>query len=245
MADRLLALIDEMHVEIKLTEEDHLGFMAANFLSKQYDHLRSIILLEPSRDVILIARSMIEGLCQLLWAARDPLVLPLKWRTFSCIEDWRNLRKYLARGDFVDPVKQAAVNANLEKYGNEFFNRKSRGAREKGNPLPKDPYCRDWRCGMSIKDVCEEVGGSDLYERLYTNWSGWHHWSPGGFSASLTRQDDRLIYTTLSSTDAASALASGFQCVIQTAEITNDHLNMGFEKAIDQLKEMCLLIKRN
>ena len=234
MANRLLALVDEMHTEIKLTEEDHLGFMAANFLSKQYDHLHSIILLEPSRDVILIARSMIEGLCQLLWAAKEPSVRPFQWRAFSCIEDWRNMRNFLDRGVSIEPQKRATVEENLRINGDIFLNRESKRARKVGKPLRKDPYCRDWRCGMSIKDICEEVGGSDLYERLYTPWSGWHHWSPSGIAASLTRQNDRLIYTTLSSTDAASALAAGFQCVVQTAEVANDHFNMGFEKEIAQ-----------
>lgn len=146
MSEKLLALVDEIHAATKFTEEDHLGFMAANFLSKQHDHLQSIILLEPCRDVILIARSMIEGLCQLLWAAKDPSVRPFKWRTFSCIEDWRNMQKFLDRGISIDSEKRAVVEARLKTYGDMFLSKATKQAIKEGRPLPKDPYYRDWRC---------------------------------------------------------------------------------------------------
>src|SRR5882672_4123436 len=77
---------------IRYREQDHLAFMALCFLSKQIDHAKSIIALVPGRDTILIARSMIEGLCQLLWAAKAPNVLPLQWRTFAYVHDWRIMR---------------------------------------------------------------------------------------------------------------------------------------------------------
>ncbi len=65
---RLLSSADEMSpkiADIQYSEEDHLSFMTLCFLSKQIDHLRSIDKLIPSRDAILVARTMIEGLCQL------------------------------------------------------------------------------------------------------------------------------------------------------------------------------------
>lgn len=80
--NRLLALTDEMAYGVKYSDEDHLSFMALCFLGKQVDHARSVILLIPSRDAVLVARSMIEGLVQLLWAESHPDVLPLKWREF-------------------------------------------------------------------------------------------------------------------------------------------------------------------
>lgn len=245
MANGLLALVDEMQKEIKLTDEDHLGFMAANFLSKQSDHLHSIILLEPSRDVILIARSMIEGLCQLLWAANKPSSRPHKWRAFSSIEDWRNMQMFIDHGLSVDPQKRDKVAANLEQFGDIFLNKKSKRAKKEGKFLPEDPYCKDWCCGKTIKVLCEEVSGSDLYEWFYRKWSGWHHWNPRGISESLTWQNDRLIYKTLSSTDAASALAVGFQCVIQSAEVTNGHFEMGFEKKLEHLTSTILRLNKH
>src|SRR5688572_11319416 len=74
----LLALAHEITENVAYSEKDHLAFMALCFLSKQIDHTQSVLALIPSRDVILIARSMIEGLCQLLWAAQEPDRLPLQ-----------------------------------------------------------------------------------------------------------------------------------------------------------------------
>jgi hypothetical protein len=59
----LLALANEITENVPYSERDHLAFMALCFLSKQIDHTKSVLVLIPSRDVILIARSMIEGLC--------------------------------------------------------------------------------------------------------------------------------------------------------------------------------------
>jgi hypothetical protein len=66
--DKLLALANGMMDNVQNSEDDHLAFMGLCFLNKQIDHTKSILALIPNRDVILISRSMIEGLCQLLWA---------------------------------------------------------------------------------------------------------------------------------------------------------------------------------
>src|SRR3989339_687799 len=79
--DRLFLLANEaMHTHICYDEADHLAFMSLSFVSKQIDHLKTIRILVDMgqhKDAELIARSMIEGLFLLLWAARDPSTRPL------------------------------------------------------------------------------------------------------------------------------------------------------------------------
>ena len=56
-------------------DEDALALMALCFTRREAAHLRSILALVRAgqyRDAVLIARSMIEGVALLTWAAREP-----------------------------------------------------------------------------------------------------------------------------------------------------------------------------
>src|SRR5688572_22968758 len=52
---------------LEYREENNFAFMALTFLSKQRTHAQTILTLQDSRDSLLIARSMLEGLMLLLW----------------------------------------------------------------------------------------------------------------------------------------------------------------------------------
>jgi hypothetical protein len=63
-AKRLLALGNEVIMNLRYSEEDHLGFMSLCFLSKQIDHLQSIVALTPTRRTratIVIRSSLAPG----------------------------------------------------------------------------------------------------------------------------------------------------------------------------------------
>jgi hypothetical protein len=235
--DRLVRLADQMAQGSTYSEEDHLGFMALCFVSKQIDHARSVSALIPSRDAILIARTMIEGLAQLLWAAKDPNGLPLKWRQFVWVHDWRLMRQMIARGEIVDEERRFSIEAGLRQFGEQFLTPKGREARNKGTGMPADPYHSSWRCGQQIRQICESVGGEVLYKRLYEPFSDWHHWGAGGLGQAIVRQGNQVFYSSLSDRDSASAIATAFQCLVQTAEILNGRLALGFGPKLAELRE--------
>ena len=61
----LLSLLNDLQQNNKLCR-DEFSSMAAMFLARQVEHLKSIYLLavnNSGRDALLIARSMIEGIC--------------------------------------------------------------------------------------------------------------------------------------------------------------------------------------
>lgn len=233
----LLKIADEIINDVQYSEDDHLGFMALCFLSKQIDHSRSILRLIPSRDAVLVARSMIEGLCQLLWAAKDPKVLPLRWRAFAWVHDWRVLRAQISAGVPIDSTRCLAIDDALLQHGNQFLKPKARKALDRGSPLPDDPYYESWRTVHSIRQICESVGGEDLYLKLYKPFSDWHHWGAGGLGDALVRQQNRVVYSSLSETDSASALATGFQCLLQTVQVTDTHLDIGMATRITEMRD--------
>lgn len=235
--DRLLTLAHEMTDNVRHSENDHLAFMAVCFLVKQIDHTRSILALIPSRDVILIARSMIEGLCQLLWAARDPDVLPFRWRAFAWVHDWRVMQAKIATGEPADPERRAAIEVAVRTYGDQFLTTKARKALDKSASPSADPYHKDWRIGRGIRQICESVGGGDLYRKLYAPFSDWQHWGAGGFGKTMVRQGDRIVYSSLSPTDAVTALATAFQCLFQTVELVDEHLGIGLTSKISELRD--------
>ena len=104
-ADKLVKLTDAMTQQAEFDEMDHLGLMSLCFVSKQIEHLRSIRILVESRqyrDAGLIARSMIEGLCTLLWAAREPQTRPLYWKAYAWVEDYKLMLKKEKAGEEVD-----------------------------------------------------------------------------------------------------------------------------------------------
>src|SRR5271170_890250 len=82
-AKMILALADESSRGISIREDDDLGFMVTQFLYKQIQHAEALLILEPRRDAGLIARTMIDGLYQLLWTSHDPEERAQRWRSFS------------------------------------------------------------------------------------------------------------------------------------------------------------------
>ncbi len=234
-ASKLLALSDEIG-NIRYSENDHFGFMALSFLGKQREHMKSILILNESPDVVLIARSMIEGLCQLLWAAKDPDILGLRWRVYSFILDYRIIQTKIAAGESVDEESRARNEEGLRLYGDQFLTREARKKRNKGDPLPKDPYRKSWM-KQQVRQTCEKVKGELLYEHLYTPFSGYHHWDPGGLGIAIKREHNRVLYSSKSPESAASALAVGFQCLLQTLEVVNKHLELGIASRIAELRE--------
>ena len=67
---------------VNIGRGSHLRFMLASFAIKQSEHAKSRLKLGSSPDTMLIARTMIEGLSQMLWAAKRPRQRPLLWLTF-------------------------------------------------------------------------------------------------------------------------------------------------------------------
>ena len=75
--DQLIDTGKRLQQGCRYSEGDHLAFMTLCFLSKQLDHAKSVRILVRSTDAILVYRSIIEGLCQLAWAAWKPQERPL------------------------------------------------------------------------------------------------------------------------------------------------------------------------
>ena len=185
------------------------------YLSKQKTHLRSILTLGDSRDSGIIARAMLESMCQLLWAATDPDNLALRWRSYSWILDLRKMKSRIAAGELVDKQRCNEIERAVQEYGHLHLMSKS----EK----KFDPYHKDWT-GRTFRDLTTDVGAEQLYSTVYRSFSDWQHSSPAGMASALKRSNSSVTFVTKSHSVAATALAVGFQALIQSLEVANNHL---------------------
>jgi|SRR5581483_1022231 len=238
--DRLLSLAHEIFQSpIRYNESDHLGFMSLCFVSAQIEHLTSIVTLVEAgqhKDAGLIARSMIEGMCLLVWAAREPLSRPLLWRSYALVQDFQLLGEKEKAGEKVDPSQKSDIMKQLEIYGENFFTKKAEKAKRKGLPMPQDPYRENWS-GKKIREVCGEVQGVLLYDKIYREVSQWIHWTPRGLGSTIHREDDWVRYSHQSAKTAATALRSGFQALIESLTLLDNHLKLGFTNRLRELED--------
>jgi hypothetical protein len=220
--ESVLALADKSARNISIRDDDDFGFMTIQFLYRQMQHGGSIFLLVPRRDAGLVARTMIEGLYQLLWAFHAPEERARRWRSFSIIHDWRLIQARLREGI---PVEKGDVRRNetgLKEFGDlhRIKNRKS-----------SDPYHKKWHGGVSLSDMADLVG-RELYDVPYAELSDWEHWGVRGIGDAILRENNHASVNTNSDRIAGLSLLAAFQCLLQTLEVADAHLSLNITDTI-------------
>ena len=218
--------------------------MVASFAVKQIEHSRSLLRLESSMDTVLIARSMLEGLAQLLWATKHPRRRPLMWRAFAFVLDWRLLQEQRSQGLAIDPGIERHTRRGLKRYGKWFLTKEATRALAAGKPLPKDPYTKNWY-GERETDILRDVAGTPLLEGVYAPFSEWHHWRPGAFGRLLSLDESTSTFSMTPSdpNQLATALATGFQCLWQTLQLFNARCRLGIGHDLQQLRRKQLTLR--
>jgi hypothetical protein len=223
---------------IGIGRNSHLRFMLVSYSIKQFEHSRSLLKLQESIDTVLIARSMLEGLVQLLWAMREPRRRPLMWRTFAFVLDWRLIEKQRAAGVAIDPEVEKHTKWGLRRYGKWFQTKEAKRAAATGAPPPTDPYSRNWY-GEREAELFRDVGAQALLEGAYAPFSEWHHWRPGAIGRLISFDDHNSTFA-MSTTDpnsAAMSYATGFQCLWQTMRIVNRLCRLGIGRKLQALRQ--------
>lgn len=207
------------------------AFLVAFFLWKQLDHADAILRLGVHRDADLIARSMIEGLCQLKWAAQDPDERGDRWRRFTWVHDWRLLQKKVRAGVPVSARLRRRIEEGVAKHAADFLKKRKKtgSGRPPGpNASTTDPYVTHWS-RTSVNALCSAVQARPLYEWAYAQFSDWHHWSPGGFVRATRRSGNRITFTEPNEEDALPTYVVAFQCLFETLDVANKTLDLGLD----------------
>ncbi len=221
----ILALADECSRGVSVREDDDFGFMAMQFFYKQIQHAESLLALEPRRDAGLIARTMIDGLYQLLWTSRDPEARAQRWRSFSIIHDWRLIQGRLREGIAVEKSVMENSEERLHTFGHLHLLKKPK-------PGSSDPYLRKWQGAVTLSEMADAVG-RELYDGPYSELSDWEHWGVSGIGESISRNDNHLIVDTHSERVAGLSLLALFQCLVQTLQVVDVHFAMNLAEKLD------------
>jgi hypothetical protein len=213
------------------------GYMALRFTSTQDEHLRSLRVLVRAgqhRDAFLIARTMIEGLAQLLWAFDNRPDGPDQWFWYVVIEEWRQLKKNKVNGLEVDPETEDTCQKLLDQYGTNYYTPKADKKAAAGEPLSADPYRRKW-ISLDAAAMFMKIQGSDLYETVYRTASDWVHWSPRSMHLVIVEEGEIQKHEVEDPARAAQALAAGALSLLQSLGVVNDHFNIGISDDVARL----------
>lgn len=224
---KVLALADKSAYGIPVREDDDFGFMATQFLYKQIQHTQSVLALVPRRDAGLVARTMIEGLYQLLWTFQAAEERARLWRSFAIIHDWRLIQGRRREGIPVPDEEIRRNEAGLKEFGNLH-------RRKTSKPDSHDPYHKNWRGGVTLSDMADAVG-RELYDGPYAELSDWEHWGVSGIGDAVSRRDGHITINPESDRVAALSLLAAFQCLLQTLEVADARLSLNIKEAIRTL----------
>ncbi|HEY4218045.1 MAG TPA: DUF5677 domain-containing protein [Gemmatimonadaceae bacterium] len=205
-----------------------------NFHAKQLHHVEGILRLESHADTALLARSMLEGLCLLKWAAQEPVTRPLTWRAFSLVIDWRTLRKDVAVGVPEADAKVHQLEERIAEHGDDLLNSKAIDSRSRGVPPPSDPYVKTWY-KPQLRQIFEAVGASELYDGPYYQMSEWHHWSAGGLAQAMRFDDQMMSFSPRSPMIQTASLANAYQCLAETAQLVDEHFELNAAAEIAEM----------
>src|SRR2546422_4693381 len=202
---------------------------------KQEDHADAILALGKHGDVQLIARSMIEGLCQLKWAANDPDTRAKRWRLFAWVHDWQLMDRNLRSGKEVPPATRDRIEQGIAEHGGLFETDKAVRERRRGKSV-RDPYVHHWS-GKTVAELCDEVKGQLLYDWAYADFSDWHHWSPGGVTKAFKTEGRMISFPAPKARDVLPSYAVAFQCLYETMEVANTTFKLGLDGDLQTIRE--------
>jgi hypothetical protein len=227
--------------QLEFRDDDHFGWMLFVFFAKQTEHARGVLALTEKglyRDAGLLARSMMEGLVQLLWACNDPGARALAWKEFTCVSSWRKIMKDQQGGHPVAAAVRAQIEEARLNHGQQFLTKKGLEHLKSGEELSSRDYFENWT-GHSYAEVFEQVKAQSLRLLPYSQLSDWHHWSPE-IMAEVVHIDDesgRITYLEPSARSGALALANAFQALFQTLEHVDAHFGLNAGQGLNGLKE--------
>jgi hypothetical protein len=237
IAEEVIEFIPEMHAAIPYDVKRGFDVISANFLMKQRQHLKAILALKGNRDALLIVRTMVEGLVQVIYFVRhDRDKLAARWRKYTLIESWRAILIYKRMGLNMSQEDKDKYEGWAQAISKDFLTVEAMKALKNGEPLPEDPYVKKW-LGLSISEMFKSVKLDEkimyrLYQ-IYDICSSWHHWSPKGLAMAMIQNEEGMHgYHECRPEEYIMALETGVMCMVAMAESSNDYFQLNYQKRI-------------
>lgn len=235
----LVELCSKITNPASVKDNDDFGFMTLCFFGRQRENAEAILTLTEAAQygaAGLVARSMVEGLVQIGWAANDKKVRAWRWRNFAWVADWREVKKKLEDGKKVPAAKQTKIESSLRSFGQTFYTEEAKKRDRNGKKMPPDPYSNNWT-GKNYSEIFKAVGANDLRKAVWSPLSAYHHWDPRAIGQSIKRDGSDVIFLPPSPQAGVQALTLGFLCLFQTTEILDEHFALGISPELKRLKK--------
>jgi len=214
--------------EVSYDDEDHLGFMMLAFLCKlteQADSVQMLVQYDHGRDAELVARSMLETMASLIWAAQDPEDRAFRWRGFAYVEDFKLIQSQKSQGIPVDGA--------VEQGNRDFLRMNSTVFEDPKRAGKANPYYSDWKCGVRISHIFTAVGGRPLYSELYGPLSDWIHSGVRSIGEAISRSEKTISWLPSSASTNARALSVAFQSIAEALLLATDHFRSHLRSDLD------------
>lgn len=231
---------DNFEKRFEYTKDDNFAFMILCFLSKQKEHLNSVLTLvqnELYSDSMIISRNMIEGVGIILWVSEDLQKRALQWKKFSLITDYRNALKE-AKSD-----KTKIDKGILERTFNEggyFLKESYKKTNIQIKNLPLDPFKKTWlfdEAGQEVKIYKLFKNENKVLYDIYSDMSDWVHWNINKIGARIRREKSEVGFHSSLIQDGCFALSSAFLSLHYLFEVVNKHLVLELDEKIQQLTD--------
>ena len=222
------SLCERLIGEVSYDEDDHLGFMILAFLCKLAEQAAAVQMLvqyDHGRDAELVARSMLETMASLIWAAQDPEDRAFRWRGFAYVEDFKLIQSQKSQGIPVDGA--------VEQGNRDFLRTNSTVFEDPKRAGKANPYYADWKCGMRISGIFTAVGGRPLYTELYGPLSDWIHAGVKSIGDAISRNEKTIQWLPASASTNATALSVAFQSIAEVLRLATNHFRSDLRSDLD------------
>jgi hypothetical protein len=229
-----------LSLDLKHPENDHFAFMVIAFCFRQMEHLKSLYTLyknECFQDMQFIARSMLEGMVFLKWGYANKQIVPLKWKAYSWVTDYRLAMKHIAEGKGPDDETKQKIIAALNNYG-QLFLKKSKTLLI---DFKQDPFHGYWHIDENNKkitffDLFKELQAETLVE-IYEDLSDWVHWNITGLGKIITRTQNEFAFNYDSMRSTRYAFAAGLLSSFDSFYLLDNHFNLNQKVELNKMQE--------
>lgn len=199
-------------------KNDRLDRLITYFMFKQLDHAHSVLKLDPSTDVALISRTMIDGVINLSWIMEEPDKRAKDWFDFSVMSDFTLLERKEKNGSTISTSDREEIKKNYDDYK----------LSKKGGPHP------NFRCGKSLKNIADSDDKLKGYYESYGYMSDWAHWGVQSLTNAFREDGSGLSYHVDSHPYRVPALMCAFASLLDIAVITNEHFKLEQESSLEE-----------
>jgi hypothetical protein len=230
----------KMKEGLKYKEDDHLGMMSLAFVSKQLEHLKSIIILVDGgqyRDAFGLSRIMVKGYGLLDWANRDSN-RARNWRAYVWVEQFR-----YSYGKPANAEQKKGLEVALMVNCRQFLLPESKNKSQE-EITPKD-YLIKWHreeddkskfVKRTIEEIFKSIGLEKIHSSVYADASGWVHWNPFQIADTFQITEATITYDFIETKYlGAVAIVAAFHSLFGSSALLNDHFELGLSDSLDKI----------